>query len=263
MRGRSTAERVLAVLDEQPRDVRSVYHLVARDGRRNYEQCPSVKVVRVVLGRLADVGQVVVQRRDGDGEGGAVPLRRCRGRRVSAPSCGAPVPGRDEFGRLVKSAVAGGVGPRTLQKECAMRRLVVLFSAATLSLVGGVIGASAVASGSTAHDGAVRRCHGRCIRSSAHGRSPMSVIPRATPFTGAFSADGSLRRGRQRRRRHRGVGGDRAGHGGDVVHRRLGRGRQHHGAGVDHRRRRQRSAPTTPSSSWVRERRAVSTVPAR
>src|SRR5262245_17880367 len=44
---------------------------------------------------------------------------------------------------------AAGVAVGPWGKECAMRRLVVLFSAATLSLVGGVIATSAVASGST------------------------------------------------------------------------------------------------------------------
>ena len=74
-RGRSTAERVLAAVDAEPRDARELYHRVAADGRRT-EAHVTVKVVRVVLGRLADVGQVVRERRDGDDGEGAV-LYRC------------------------------------------------------------------------------------------------------------------------------------------------------------------------------------------
>ena len=70
-----------------------------------------------------------------------------------------------------------------------MRRLVVLFSAATLSLVGGVIGTSAVASGSTdttvPSDGAtaVNPIVGTWLITDVGD-------PEDVPFTGAFLSDG-------------------------------------------------------------------------
>ena len=62
------------MLDDQPRNAREVYHRVAANGRR-YEGNVPAKVVRVVLGRLADVGQVVRERNDDDEARGALLAR--------------------------------------------------------------------------------------------------------------------------------------------------------------------------------------------
>jgi hypothetical protein len=62
--------------------------LADRDRRRYEEMRTTANVVPVVLGRLADVGQVMRERRERRRRRrcGAVPLRRCRRRRRSAPS---------------------------------------------------------------------------------------------------------------------------------------------------------------------------------
>jgi hypothetical protein len=109
VRGRSTAEGVLAVVDEQPRDARKVYHRVASDADRR-EAHVTVKVTRVVLSRLADLGQVVRERRDDDGDGAVV--YRCVGswrtsRRPGDWPGTCPCAGRDEFGRCEATTARG------------------------------------------------------------------------------------------------------------------------------------------------------------
>ena len=70
VRARSTAERVLAVLGDEPVDVHEMHRLVARDAGK-YGVHPTMSVVRTVLGRLVDVGQITRDRRDGDSGDGA------------------------------------------------------------------------------------------------------------------------------------------------------------------------------------------------